>query len=277
MQVVCLLKVNLEIQEPDPVAANANGIFSPVITLTLFAIISKYRGDGKFDADTAFTAIALLAMVTHPANMIMTIIPRAVASLANFERVQDYLLDGSIKDHRLETETTYPNPQDLTENENQESSRAPAVIADKMTLQYSPKSKAVLQDISFRVEAGSVTMCAGPVGTGKTTLAKAILGEICPSSGSISVSTKRIGLCSQTPWLPSGSIKEVVCGSASDPLWYDTVLEVCDLKTDLKVLPQYDETQIGSRGVNLSGGQRQRVVCFKYLPSSLFVRLLMKI
>jgi len=63
--------------------ANALGIFSPVVTLVLFAIFSNRMGGHGLDADTVFTSVALLAMVTHPANMIMTIIPRAVASLAN--------------------------------------------------------------------------------------------------------------------------------------------------------------------------------------------------
>lgn len=45
--------------------ANALGIFAPVITLALFAIVSSAKGDGRFDTATAFTSIALLWMVTQ--------------------------------------------------------------------------------------------------------------------------------------------------------------------------------------------------------------------
>ncbi len=40
---------------------------------------------------------------------------------------------------------------------------------------------------------------------------------------------------------------------------YDSVLEACALKPDLKMLPAGDMTEIGEKGINLSGGQKQRV------------------
>lgn len=58
-------------------SANALGIFTPAITLVIFAIMSYFRGE-TLDAEAAFTTVAILTMVTHPANMVMTIIPRIV-------------------------------------------------------------------------------------------------------------------------------------------------------------------------------------------------------
>ncbi|KAF7553306.1 hypothetical protein G7Z17_g3696 [Cylindrodendrum hubeiense] len=56
----------------------------------LYAAKSIAQGS-VLDVATVFTTVAALAVVTHPANMIMTIVPRAVASLANFDRIQEYL------------------------------------------------------------------------------------------------------------------------------------------------------------------------------------------
>ena len=40
---------------------------------------------------------------------------------------------------------------------------------------------------------------------------------------------------------------------------YEAVVEACALASDLKILPNSDQTEIGENGVNLSGGQKQRV------------------
>lgn len=229
-----------------------------MITLTVFAIVSQYRAEWAFDSETAFTTTALLAMVTHPANMIMTIIPRAISSLANFERVQKYLLEASNEDHRFalkngEFQSFQPDARD----------RMPEVVFEQVSIQYFDTKIANLRDIDLKISQGSIVMCSGPVGSGKTTLAKAILGEVSPSTGSLSVSRRRIGYCAQVPWLPSGTIINAICGSPPhDVQWYQSVIELCDLISDLGALPERDQTEIGSRGINLSGGQRQRVVCF---------------
>ncbi|KAH9210807.1 hypothetical protein DL95DRAFT_465471 [Leptodontidium sp. 2 PMI_412] len=68
-------------------SANALGTFAPVLTLVLFAIVTKSKDGNSLDPSTAFTSVALFSMVTHLANMVTTMVPRAVASMANFERI----------------------------------------------------------------------------------------------------------------------------------------------------------------------------------------------
>jgi len=270
MQVVCDLPLIL-ISDLHK-TANALGIFSPAITIVLFAILSKRSSDGRLNADTAFTTIALLAMVTHPANMIMTIVPRAVASLANFERIQHYLLESSRQDRRLDIKSTVQEIIGL----GSEMTTPDALIMGNLSVQYPSSPHPILQNLDFKIEVGSFWICSGQVGSGKTTLAQAILGEISPSSGSISVSCSRIGFCSQVPWLPSGSIKDVICeNSRFDSAWYETVIYACGLGQDLDAFSDGDETQIGSRGLKLSGGQRQRVVsCQFHLLVQTFVKII---
>lgn len=241
-------------------SANALGMFTPVITLVLYVLFARSKSNGALPAETAFTSLALLAMVTHPANMVMTIVPRAIASLANSERITNYLIHGTIEDCRLDIRQAQVG-SGITETHK----RAAVLLAD-VSIQSSHTSKPILKQLNCKVNKGSIVMCAGPVGSGKTTLARALLGEISPSSGVIYTSSKRIGVCAQEPWLPSGSIKEVICGGLQvDNTWYEQVLLASELMKDLDTLSDGDGTEIRFPGLNLSGGQRQRVALARVL------------
>ncbi|KAK0640764.1 P-loop containing nucleoside triphosphate hydrolase protein [Cercophora newfieldiana] len=230
-------------------SANALGIFSPILTFVLYVIVASWNGTA-LDTETAFTTTALLGLVTHPANMIMTIIPQAIGSLAAFQRIQEYLLQPPRNDQRLDLKQVLINPANTS----------PAIQVENVTIQPATSASPVLKNISFVVNRGSIVTCAGPVGSGKTLLAKALLGELPPTSGTISVASRRIACCEQSPWLPSGTIREAICGfGRDDPGWYREVIRLCCLGEDLSALPNGDQTLIGSRGLNLSGGQRQRV------------------
>jgi ATP-binding cassette, subfamily C (CFTR/MRP), member 1 len=232
------------------IIANALGIFSPILTFVIFVIYANLRGS-TLDAETAFTTTALLGLVTHPANMIMTIVPRAIGSLAAFGRIQDYLVHPGRVDQRR-----------LLEFSIKDGDSSPVLCFETVTVQSSSSPRPVLQNINLVVNKGSIVICAGVVGSGKTVLAKCILGEIAASSGTVSVSSKRIAYCEQSPWLPSGTLKEAVCGFGKfENDWYRHVLKLCCLDEDISTMPLGDDTVIGSRGLKLSGGQRQRLVC----------------
>jgi len=229
-------------------SANALGIFSPAITLALFALIATRHGH-TLDVETAFTTMAILSMVTHPANMVMTIVPRVVAAFAGFERIQAYLL----------------RPRLVDERQIGPLARKETSLAVEMQHVTLGEPRPILTDINIRVAHGSLTIISGPVGSGKSTLLRAILGEIRPSQGHARLALRRVAYCAQTPWLPNGTIKQAVCGFGGDGHrddggWYQRVVDACCLGHDLDLLPDGDRTEIGSGGLNLSGGQRQRVV-----------------
>lgn len=210
--------------------------------------------------------MAILGMVTHPANMVMTIVPRAVAAFAGFERIQTFLLRPSLQDNRgtlpkstLSELAWEPSSSYLTTSD-------PAVQVRHLRLGH---KEVFLDNVNITVRAKSVTIISGPTGSGKSTLLRALIGEVVPAGGSISLSTRQIAYCAQRPWLPSGTIKQAIYGpkdiddtiTQDDGIWYKTVTSMCCLTHDFDSLPDGDQTQIGSRGQNLSGGQRQRVVC----------------
>ncbi len=250
--------------------ANAVGIFSPAIVLVVYVVIASTRGEA-LDAETAFTTMAILSMVTHPANMVMTIVPRLIAALAGFERIQDYLLRPSLEDKReLLPTATVPNlltGSAEAGNGDRESASVHTALSIR-NLSLGEQQSPILEGINIEAPAGSLVIISGPVGCGKSTLLRAIIGEMAPIQGSIDLSTKKVAYCAQRPWLASGSIEEAILGGTTelehntkDAMWYRQVVGACCLRYDFETLPAGDQTQIGSGGINLSGGQKQRVVC----------------
>ncbi|KAL2070754.1 hypothetical protein VTL71DRAFT_13780 [Oculimacula yallundae] len=244
-------------------SANALGIFSPAITLVIFAVVSKARGQ-SLNTESAFTIMAILSMVTHPANMVMTIVPRAVSAFAGFDRIQKFLLRPSLPVDHLTRSESDDNKFPRDPASSHLTRPGSAIHMQQVRL---GGQDVVLDDINIDVASGSFCIISGTTGSGKSTLLRAILGEVMPSSGSVSLLTQRIAYCSQRPWLPSGSIKQTICGpttmydalSLDDESWYHKVIKACCLTHDFDSLPDGDLSEIGSRGLNLSGGQRQRV------------------
>jgi ATP-binding cassette subfamily C (CFTR/MRP) protein 1 len=95
--------------------------------------------------------------------------------------------------------------------------------------------------------------------------------------GTIQLSTLRIALCDQTPWHVNGTVQQSIIGvSDFDQRWYAAVVRSCALDEDLRLLPQGDQTQIGSKGIALSGGQSQRIVSIPAINPALTPLLVTK-
>lgn len=119
-------------------------------------------------------------------------------------------------------------------------------------------------------------MVVGPVGSGKSTFCKALLGEIPFHQGRVILSTRllHLGFCDQTAFLSIGSIRDNIIGFAPFEIErYAEVIEATSLRFEFGTLPHGDRTNVGSDGITLSGGQKQRVSLARawYLQSNLLV------
>lgn len=185
-------------------------------------------------------------------------VPRAAAALAGLERTQAFLLRPSLQTSRGALPRSGSSMASWNTTSGQLKDSGPSIVVKQLSVGY---IQPILDGIDLQVATGLFTIVSGPTGCGKWTLVRAILGEVVPTGGVISLSTHSIEYCSQRPWLPNGTIRDVICGAAEtyDEAWYDEVTGICCLNRDFGSLSCGDQTQIGSRGLNLSGGQRQRV------------------
>lgn len=256
-------------------SANALGLFSPAITLVLFAMVSVLRG-GRLDTETAFTTMAILGLVTHPANMVMTMVPRLVAASAVFDRIQAYLIHPDLTPTPAAPVRLADGDILASANDNRDASLEAVIRMQHVQI---GRSKVILKDINLDITSGSFNVVSGATGSGKSMLLRAILGEVPAPQGTIRISprSRSMAYCSQKPWLPSGTVKNAIWGPCQKPKLspgrqqdedrYQQVVRLCCLEHDFQSLPFGDETQIGSQGLNLSGGQRQRVALARALFS----------
>ena len=116
-----------------------------------------------------------------------------------------------------------------------------------------------LADINMEVDAGQLVAIIGPVGSGKSSVLQAVLGELAASQGSVGVSGQ-LSYAPQEAWVFGGSVRSnILFGEKYDAKWYSKVIEACALKHDFSAWGHGDLTLVGERGVALSGGQKARV------------------
>lgn len=116
-----------------------------------------------------------------------------------------------------------------------------------------------LSRVTLSAGPGEVVAIVGPVGCGKSSVLRALLGDLRLCYGDVAMR----GSCSyvgQKPFIQNATLKDnILFGSPMDEERYQQTLSMCALLPDLDVLPAGDATEIGERGINLSGGQKTRV------------------
>jgi ATP-binding cassette, subfamily B, bacterial len=125
--------------------------------------------------------------------------------------------------------------------------------------------------LDLSIERGTLTVISGPVGSGKTSLLRGILGLIELDSGEVRWNGEVIvdraafftppnaAYVAQVPRLFAESLADNL--RLGHPISADDVTEAIRLaafEDDLADLPDGMETLVGARGVRLSGGQAQR-------------------
>jgi ATP-binding cassette, subfamily C (CFTR/MRP), member 4 len=117
-----------------------------------------------------------------------------------------------------------------------------------------------LSNISLDFNHGELTCIIGTVGSSKSALLQALVGELNVSQGTLTRNYSSLSYASQDPFLMDGTVREnIVMGEIFRPEWYDRVVNATGLSVDFKQFRNEDQTIVGDRGVQCSGGQRARI------------------
>lgn len=241
------------------VAANTPTFTSPVVTLVTFAFL-RARGSGvsaDFSSSNVFAALTIVGLMTSPLGLAFNAIPQMAVSLASLQRLETYLLREERKDYRL-----FEGLQRLEPGEMAELTREGQKLANIQAgaFAYTAVDPPVLTDINVSFQKRTLTLVSGSVGAGKSTLLKALIGEVHCQKGFVTLKDRSIAYCPQETWISNLSLRDnVLCGLPFDRKLYDTVIDACSLRADLKTLPDGDLTLLGPKATKVSGGQAQRI------------------
>ena len=154
---------------------------------------------------------------------------------------------------------------------------AGGVTLDHVSFSYGEKR--VLEDVSLRLPAHSITAIVGPNGAGKSTIVHLIMGILRPVSGMLRADSKpyeeldirslrrQIGIVPQHPVFFNASLRENICyghpGISEAGL--SRALTLAQATAFVAELPQGLESPMGEDGIMLSGGQKQRLALARAL------------
>uniref|UniRef100_UPI0037E8C348 multidrug resistance-associated protein 1-like n=1 Tax=Semicossyphus pulcher TaxID=241346 RepID=UPI0037E8C348 len=216
-----------------------------LIALSVFGLYVLIDEGNVLDAQKIFVSVALINILKTPLSQLPFAMSTAMQAVVSLRRLGNFLCQEELK---LDNVERLPHSTD-----------GDGVVIEGGFFSWTNDGPPCLQRINVNVKTGALVAVVGDVGSGKSSLLSAILGEMEKRSGFVSMKGS-VAYVPQQAWIQNASLKDnVLFGGERKESWYHRVLEACALLPDLDILPAGDSTEIGEKGLNLSGGQRQRV------------------
>ncbi|XP_035825063.1 multidrug resistance-associated protein 1 [Aplysia californica] len=224
------------------------------ILMTFVLVDSSHH----LDANSSFVTLNFINLLRLATNVLPVLIQASAKVVTSVKRLNKYLNSEDISRQSLYRNTDDELPVRISE-------------ADFSWEKNGPLS---LKSISLQVSPGQLVAVVGTVGSGKSSLISALLGEMHNVRGSFNLNSS-VALVPQQAWIQNATLRDnILFGRSHDPDFYDRVVSACALLPDLDMMPAGDLSEIGEKGINLSGGQKQRVSLARALYSDADIYLL---
>ncbi|XP_076974836.1 multidrug resistance-associated protein 1-like isoform X2 [Tamandua tetradactyla] len=229
-----------------------------LVSLATFGVYFLLDEGNILTATKVFTSMSLFNILRLPLFDLPAVISAVVQTKISLGRLEDFLNTEEIL------------PQNIEKNYIGDH----AIGFTNASFSWDKTGIPVLKGLNFMIPEGALVAVVGQVGSGKSSVLSAILGEMEKLSGVVQRKGS-VAYVSQQAWIQNCILQEnILFGSIMQKQFYEQVLEACALLPDLEQLPDGDQTEIGERGVNISGGQKQRVSLARAVYSGADIYLL---
>ena len=258
---------NLFTQVLGSINFNLGHIASGVILI----LVAEKMKSGTFTVGDLALFATYVGQVARSGSLLGTILTNHKRAEVSYFRMADTIDD--IPDNRLSQHTAVHLNNDLPEllfPSLSEADKLSELTVQNLCFTY-PGSTNGIRDINFSIPAGSFTVVTGQIGSGKTTLIRALLGVHQPDSGDILWNGAQVTdpktffippRCAYTPQIPrlfSETLRDnILLGFPDDPQSLSQAIHNGVMEKDIPTLEKGLDTLVGPRGVKLSGGQIQR-------------------
>ncbi|KAF2418923.1 multidrug resistance-associated protein 1 [Tothia fuscella] len=218
-----------------------------LVSCSTFAVFVLTQ-DKPLSTDIVFPALTLFNLLTFPLQVLPMVITAIIEASVAVGRLTSFFVAEEMQADAVITEGS-------VEEVGEESVR----IRDATFTWNKVEGKHALENINFSANKGELTCVVGRVGSGKSSLLAAMLGDLWKVRGEV-VLRGSSAYVAQSPWVMNASVKEnIIFGHRNDSEFYDRTVKACALLDDFATLPDGDQTEVGERGISLSGGQKARV------------------
>ncbi|XP_069394999.1 ATP-binding cassette sub-family C member 2 [Paralichthys olivaceus] len=214
-----------------------------LVSVLSFAVYVLLSPENILTPEKAFTSISIFNLLRFPLTMMPMVIAILVQTEVSKNRLEKFLGGEDLESNLVQHD---PNVDS-------------AVSVCDGSFAWERDAEPLLKDVSLDIKPGRLVAVVGAVGSGKSSLISALLGEMHRVKGFINIQGS-LALVPQQAWIQNATVRDnILFGSANDERRLQEVIEATALRPDLELLPAGDLTEIGEKGINLSGGQKQRI------------------